>query len=94
MTETEQAIELANELIEIMMERSKKYGSNEHKTAQILMILFPDGFKVSHFEAAVRFKFLIYIIDKLSRYSKEGDKDSMLDLAGYALRLAAFDPKE
>jgi hypothetical protein len=93
-TETERAIELANQLIEIMKVREKEYGSNEHKTAQILMILFPEGIHVNSFEAAVRMKFLIYIIDKLSRYSKKGDFDSLLDLAGYALRLAVFDPKE
>jgi hypothetical protein len=93
-TETERAIVLAETLIEIMKERGKKYGSNENKTAKILMILFPNGIKIEHEEAAARFKLLIYIIDKLSRYSKEGDIDSLLDLAGYALRLAAFDPKE
>jgi hypothetical protein len=93
-TETERAIVLANQLIDIMREREKKYGSNENKTAQILMILFPDGIKIEHEEAAAKTKLLIYIIDKLSRYSKEGDSDSLLDMAGYALRLAAFDPKE
>lgn len=93
-TETERAIMLAETLIGIMKEREKKYGSNESKTAQILMILFPDGFKIEHEESAAKFKLLIYVIDKLSRYSKEGDVDSLLDLAGYALRLAAFDPRE
>jgi hypothetical protein len=93
-SETEQAIGLMNELIKIMKERETEYGSNEHKTAQILMILFPEGIHVNSFEAAVRMKFLIYIIDKLSRYSKKGNKDSLMDLAGYALRLAVFDPKE
>jgi hypothetical protein len=93
-TETERAIDLAGKLIEIMKEREKKFGSNENKTGQILMILFPDGLKIEHEEAAAKTKLLIYIIDKLSRYSKEGDTDSLLDLAGYALRLAAFDPKE
>lgn len=93
-TETELAIELAQKLIEIMKERGEEYGSNEHKTAQILMILFPNGIYVNSFEAAARIKFLIYIIDKLSRYSKKGNKDSLLDLAGYALRLAVLDTKE
>jgi hypothetical protein len=94
MTETESAVALARELIKIMEQREAEYGSNEHKTAQILMILFPEGIHVDSFEAAVRIKFLIYIIDKLSRYSKKGNKDSLVDLAGYALRLAVFDPKE
>jgi hypothetical protein len=93
-TETDRAIDLANELKIIMEEGDAEYGSNEHKTAQILMILFPEGIHVNSFEAAVRIKFLIYIIDKLSRYSKKGNKDSLMDLAGYALRLAVFDPKE
>ena len=94
MTETDDAIKLAHQLIATMEQRDKEYGSNEHKTAQILMVLFPEGIHVNSFEAAVRIKFLIYIIDKLSRYSKKGNKDSLIDLAGYALRLAVFDPKE
>jgi hypothetical protein len=89
-TETERAIELAYELIEIMKERGEAYGSNEHKTAQIMLILYPEGINNCTFEDLVRQKFITYIIDKLSRYVKGGHEDSLLDMAGYALRLAAF----
>jgi hypothetical protein len=92
-TETELAIELAYELIETMKDRGTAYGSNEHRTAQIMLILFPDWHPKT-FDDVVRYKFILYIVDKLCRYVKGRHKDSILDLAGYALRLGAFDQQK
>jgi hypothetical protein len=88
-TETELAIDIAQELIMIMHERAAMYGSNEHKTAQIMLILYPDYSPKTVYEVA-QYKFIMYIIDKICRYVKGGHKDSAMDIAGYALRLAAL----
>jgi hypothetical protein len=92
-TETEVAIELANELIKTMQDRGAAYGSNEHKTAQIMLILLPD-WQPKTMDDVARYKFILYIVDKLCRYIKGHHKDSILDLAGYALRLGAFDQQK
>jgi hypothetical protein len=89
-TETELAIELAETLIEIMKDRGVQYGSNESKTAQIMLILYPD-WQPKAIDDIARYKFVLFIIDKICRYIKSCDKDSVMDIAGYALRLAAFD---
>jgi hypothetical protein len=93
-TETEQAIKLTKELIETLRIRGDAYGSNEHRTAQIMLILYPKGLTYPTLHDMIKYKFVIYIVDKLCRYIKGGHKDSLMDLAGYALRLAAFEQEE
>ena len=95
-TESEMAVKIAEEALQIMKERNELYTSyhKENLYITIMMHLFPQGIP-GQYKAMMRYKFVSYIVDKLCRYVinmfRDGHEDSLIDISNYSLMLAAFD---
>lgn len=90
-------IEIAEQAIELMQERTAKYSHSgeDHIHARIMLLLFPKGIPGT-FEALARYKELSFIVEKLCRYTahfndEAGHEDSIMDLICFAIMLAALD---
>jgi hypothetical protein len=89
---SKKAIKIAEEAMEVMKKKSKIY-ENDYKdmiNIRIMMILYPNGVPNKYHEL-VRYRYVLYMVDKIFRYMVNKRKDNLLDLANYAFMLAAQD---
>jgi hypothetical protein len=94
--EKEIAFDILNHAEAIMMERNKTYDHPDDLHSEIMCMLYPEGL-VSNIAKMKRFKYIMLIVEKLIRYKfnidKGGHEDSLIDIANYAFKLAAYDRK-
>ena len=95
-TESQMAVQIAEESLKLMKDRNELYTSyhKENLYIVIMMHLFPKGIR-PELKFMMRYKFVSYIIDKLVRYvinmDRDGHEDSLIDISNYSMMLAAFD---
>jgi len=77
---------IACDIVSIVKEKNKEYGSAFQKVSEILNILFPNGIPTSKYHDVA---ILIRVLDKICRIASANDKDvkkdAWLDLTGYGL---------
>lgn len=84
------------ELANLFQERNKQYGSNYLQFEIVLRALFPNGIIATCPGEAGRLILVMHLITKLTRYTQnmqhgKGHKDSLDDLAVYAMMLQEHD---
>ena len=74
------------DVVSIVKEKNKEYGSAFQKVSEILTILFPNGIPTNKYHDVA---ILIRVLDKVCRIASANDKDvkkdAWLDLTGYGL---------
>jgi len=77
---------IARDVVVIVEEKNKEYGSAFQKVSEILAILFPNGIPTSKYHDVA---ILIRVFDKICRIASANDKDvkkdAWLDITGYGL---------
>lgn len=79
----------------IYEERNKLYGTNYKRIGFIMMRLFPEGLKITTSEDFNRLGIFVQLMAKVTRYAAQfqagGHKDSLDDMAVYAMMLQELD---
>lgn len=87
--------QMLRDLARIHDERGATYGDNYKHGGLALLALFPEGITLRTEEEFNRFHLFVYLYGKLSRYARTvksgGHRDSLDDLAVYAMLLAEYD---
>ena len=77
---------IACDVVKIVEEKNKEYGSAFQKVTEILTILFPNGIPTNKYHDVA---ILIRVLDKVCRIASANDKgvkkDAWLDITGYGL---------
>ena len=77
---------VACDVVVVVEEKNREYGSAFQKVSEILAILFPNGIPTNKYHDVA---ILIRVLDKVCRIananSKDVKKDAWLDICGYAL---------
>jgi len=78
--------DIACDVVKVVEEKNREYGSAFQKVGEILSILFPNGIPTNKYHDAA---ILIRVLDKVCRIANTNDKgvkkDAWLDICGYAL---------
>jgi len=77
---------VACDVVVVVEEKNREYGSAFQKVSEILSILFPNGIPTSKYHDVA---ILVRVLDKICRIANANDKgarkDAWLDLTGYGL---------
>ena len=77
---------VACDVVVVVEEKNREYGSAFQKVSEILNILFPNGIPASKYHDVA---ILIRVLDKICRIASANDKDvkkdAWLDITGYGL---------
>jgi len=79
----------------IYEERNKLYGDNYKRFGEIMALLFPNNAELAFSNEFNRFGIFVQMVSKLTRYAENfdrgGHRDSLDDLAVYAMMLRELD---
>ena len=79
---------ISRDVVGVVKEKNREYGSAFQKVSEILTILFPNGIPTNKYHDVA---ILIRVLDKVCRIASANDKDvkkdAWLDLTGYGLSL-------
>ncbi len=77
---------ISRDVVGVVKEKNREYGSAFQKVSEILTILFPNGIPTNKYHDVA---ILIRVLDKVCRIASANDKDvkkdAWLDLTGYGL---------
>jgi len=77
---------ISRDVVSIVKEKNREYGSAFQKVSHILSILFPNGIPTNKYHDVA---ILIRVLDKICRIASANDKDvkkdAWLDITGYGL---------
>jgi len=77
---------VACDVVVVVEEKNREYGSAFQKVSEILNILFPNGIPTSKYHDVA---ILVRVLDKICRIASANDKnvkkDAWLDITGYGL---------
>ncbi|UYL64938.1 MAG: hypothetical protein EJNHJLOP_00049 [Methanophagales virus PBV082] len=77
---------IVSDVVVVVEEKNREYGSAFQKVSHILSILFPNGIPTNKYHDAA---ILIRVLDKICRIVSANDKDvkkdAWLDICGYGL---------
>ena len=77
---------VACDVVVVVEEKNREYGSAFQKVSEILSILFPNGIPTNKYHDVA---ILIRVLDKICRIASANDKnvkkDAWLDICGYGL---------
>ena len=77
---------VACDVVVVVEEKNREYGSAFQKVSEILNILFPNGISTNKYHDVA---ILVRVLDKICRIASANDKDvkkdAWLDICGYAL---------
>lgn len=83
---------------DIFDERNKLYGGQYKQFRNVIEALFPEGFRIEDEKDFNRIGCFVPMVTKLVRYCKNfhkgGHKDSLHDIAVYAMMLAELDDEK
>lgn len=87
--------EMLREAAGIYEERNKLYGDNYKRFGAIMQLLFPNNAELAWHDEFNRFGIFVQMVSKLTRYAENfdrgGHRDSLDDLAVYAMMLRELD---
>ena len=77
---------ISRDVVSIVKEKNREYGSAFQKVSHILSILFPNGIPTNKYHDVA---ILVRVLDKVCRIASANDKDvkkdAWLDITGYGL---------
>ena len=77
---------ISRDVVSIVKEKNREYGSAFQKVSHILSILFPNGIPTNKYHDVA---ILVRVLDKVCRIASANDKDvkkdAWLDIVGYGL---------
>ena len=94
MSTAQDARDILQGVIDTLQSRDAEYRGSDKLYADVMAVLFPQGFTIDNARDHHRAHLFMLMIIKVTRYARnwrEGHPDSLIDLAAYSAMLAALD---